>query len=447
MLARLQSFAQKLREAGVPVSNHEMLVTSQALQHLDWSDREQFKWGMATAMCRNPGHLEVFSTLFDLFFAPEGVEIDLDDIDVNAVPQELSDLDDEEILEAVLKALREGREGELRMLARAVLDRLSAEASGGFLLYRALRVLDLDRLLQKLAEREGVDDWENAIWRMEVQSRLDRLRKILEQEVRKRMVEERGAEDVADRILRVPLEERDFATITSDEVAEVRRAVYSLARRMATRLAKLRKKGARGRLDMRKTFRKSLSTGGALVDPQFKVKSRSRPDLVLICDVSGSVAAFTRFTLLLVACLQVQFPRIRSFLFIDTVDEVTEVLKTSDPADAIPKALQIANVIWLDGHSDYGHSFKQFHEHYMEAVNDRSHVLILGDARSNYRNPEAWVLKEIKDKAKRVWWLNPEAPQHWDTGDSVVSAYAEHCETVHECRNLKQLASFIEKLA
>jgi prepilin-type processing-associated H-X9-DG protein len=184
-----------------------------------------------------------------------------------------------------------------------------------------------------------------------------------------------------------------------------------------------------------------------MIDPQFKVKSRSRPDLVLLCDVSGSVAAFTRFTLLLVACLQLQFPRIRSFLFIDTVDEVTETLKTTDPADAIPKALQIANVVWLDGHSDYGHSFKQFHERYMEAVNDRSHVLVLGDARSNYRNPEAWVMKDVREKAKRVWWLNPESQQHWDTGDSVMSAYAEHCDAVHECRNLRQLAGFIEKLA
>lgn len=442
MLARLQSFAYKLREAGVPVSNHEMLVTAEALKHLDWQDREQFKWGLATAMCRNPSHLDVFTTLFDLFFAPEGVELD-----VTATPPDLASLDDDQILEAVMKALREGQEGELRRLARSVLDRLSGEASGGFLLYRALRVLDLDRLLQRLAEEEDVDDWENAVWRMEVKSRLERLRKILEQEVRKRMVAERGAEDVADRILRVPLEERDFATITSDEVADVRRAVISLARRMATRLAKLRKQGARGRLDMRKTFRKSLSTGGAMVDPQFKVRSRSRPDLVLICDVSGSVAAFTRFTLLLVACLQVQFPRIRSFLFIDTVDEVTDILKSTDPAEAIPKALQTANVIWLDGHSDYGHSLKQFHENYLEAVNDRSHVLILGDARSNYRNPEAWVVKEIKERAKRVWWLNPEAPQHWDTGDSVISAYAEYCEAVHECRNLKQLGSFIERLA
>lgn len=442
MLARLQSFAQKLREAGVPVSNHEMLVAADALGQLDWADRESFKWGLAASMCRAPGHLDVFSTLFDLFFAPEGV-----DLDVDVSPDDLTEMDEAELLESVIRALREGREGELRRLARAVLDRLQGEASGGFLLYRALRFLDLDRLLQRLAEREGVDDWEQAIWRMEIQSRLERLRRILEQEVRRRMVEERGAEDVADRILRVPLEERDFATITSDEVAEVRRAVISLARRMATRLAKLRKRGVRGRLDMRKTFRKSLSTGGSLVDPQFKVKSRSRPDLVLICDVSGSVAAFTRFTLLLVAGLQVQFPRIRSFLFIDTVDEVTDTLKASDPADAIPKALQIANVIWLDGHSDYGHSFKKFHENYLEAVNDRSHVIVLGDARSNYRNPEAWVLKDVRDQAKRVWWLNPESPQHWDTGDSVMSAYAEHCDAVHECRNLKQLAGFIERLA
>lgn len=442
MLSRLQSFGQKLRDAGVPVSNHEMLVAAEALGHLDWSERESFKWGLAASMCRAPGHLEVFSTLFDLFFAPEGVELDVD-----VSPQDVTELDDDELLEAVIRAIREGRDGELRRLARAVLDRLQADASGGFLLYRALRFLDLDRLLQRMADQDGSDDWEQAIWRMEIQSRLDRLRRILEQEVRRRMVAERGAEDVADRILRVPLEERDFATITSDEVAEVRRAVISLARRMATRLAKLRKQGRRGRLDMRKTFRKSLSTGGSMIDPQFKVKSRSRPDLVLVCDVSGSVAAFTRFTLLLVASLQVQFPRIRSFLFIDTVDEVTDTLKASDPADAIPKALQIANVIWLDGHSDYGHSFKQFHENYLESVNDRSHVIVLGDARSNYRNPEAWVLKDIRDQAKRVWWLNPESPQHWDTGDSVISAYAEHCDAVHECRNLRQLATFIERLA
>lgn len=444
MLARLQSFAQKLREAGVPVSNHEMLVTAEALGHLDFSNRESFKWGLASSMCRSPGHLEVFSTLFDLFFAPELIDVD---IDVDALPTELTELDDAELLEAVIRALREGREGELRRLARAVLDRLSAEASGGFLLYRALRFLDLDRLLQRLAEREGVEDWEQSIWRMEIQSRLERLRRILEQEVRRRMVAERGAEDVADRIVRVPLEERDFATITSEEVADVRRAVLSLARRLASRLQKLRKRGLRGRLDMRKTFRRSLSTGGSMIDPQFKVRSRSRPDLVLLCDVSGSVAAFTRFTLLLVASLQVQFPRIRSFLFIDTVDEVTETLKASDPADAIPKALQIANVIWLDGHSDYGHSLKAFHENFLEAVNDRSHVIVLGDARSNYRNPEAWVLKDVRERAKRVWWLNPESPQHWDTGDSVIFAYAEHCDAVHECRNLRQLAGFIERLA
>lgn len=443
MLARLQAFGEKLRGAGVPVSNHEMRVAAESLGELDWMDREQFKWGLAAAMCRAPGHLEVFSTLFDLFFAPEGnIDIDLD-----TVPPDLAELDDTDLLETIVKALREGRDGELRRLARAVLDRLSAEASGGFLLYRALRFLDLDRLLQRLAEREGVDDWEQSIWRMEVKTRLERLRQILEQEVRRRMVNERGAEDVADRILRVPLEERDFATITSDEVAEVRRAVVSLARRLSTRLQKLRKRGARGRLDMRKTFRRSLGTGGNLIDPQFKVRSKSRPDLVLLCDVSGSVAAFTRFTLLLVACLQLQFPRIRSFLFIDTVDEVTETLKTTDPADAIPKALQIANVIWLDGHSDYGHSLKQFHERYRESVNDRTHVLVLGDARSNYRNPEAWVVKDLRERAKRVWWLNPESQQHWDSGDSVMSAYAEHCDAVQECRNLKQLASFIEKLA
>src|SRR3989442_5386855 len=129
MLGRLQSFAHKLRSAGVPVSNHEMLVTAQALSYLDFSDRESFKWGLASAMCRAPGHLEVFSTLFDLFFAPEA-NIDVE-VDLDAAPPELAELDDDELLETIIKALRDGRDGELRRLARAVLDRLSGVASRG----------------------------------------------------------------------------------------------------------------------------------------------------------------------------------------------------------------------------------------------------------------------------------------------------------------------------
>lgn len=444
MLTRLQQFAVKLRESGVPVSNHEMLVTAQALRYLDFADRESFKAGLAAAMCRAPNHLDVFSSLFDLFFAPNDAGLAEA---IQEAQQQLDDMPDDQLLESILNALRNATEGELRRLARAVLDRLSANASGGFLLYRALRFVDMDRMLGELSELEGAEEWEQRVWKLEVQSRLRRLREILEEEVRRRMVSERGASDVADRLLRAPLDERDFATITSDEIHDVRRAVVSVARRLATRLQKLRQQGRQGRLDMRKTFRRSLSTGGAMIDPQFKLKSPSRPDVVLICDVSGSVAAFTRFTLLLVACLQVQFPRVRSFLFVDTVDEVTEIMKTEDPADAVPKALRIANVVWLDGHSDYGHTLKEFHNRYMDAISERTHVVFLGDARGNYRNPEAWVIKDIKEKAKKVWWLNPEPERHWDTGDSVISAYAPHCDAVHECRNLKQLASFVERLA
>jgi uncharacterized protein len=441
MLRRLQGFGSKLRDAGVPVSNHEMLVASQALTQIDFADRSQFKAALSAAMCRAPEHLDVFSALFDLYFAPDGAVTIEGDTDTHP-----EDLNDDELVDAFVRALGEGTDADLRRLARALLDRLSNEAAGGFLLYRAVRFLDLDRLLARLTD-EQEPEFEAAIRQMGARSRVERLRKILEQEVRRRMVSERGPADVAERLLRVPLTERDFATITSDEVSEVRRAVVNLARRLSSRLAKLRKQGARGRLDMRKTFRRSLSTGGVMVDPQFKVRSPSRPDLVLLCDVSGSVAAFTRFTLLLVASLQVQFPRIRSFLFVDTVDEVTEVLKASDPSDAIPRALQVADVVWLDGHSDYGHSFAEFHRRYKDAVGDRTHVVILGDARSNYRNPESWVVKDLAERAKKVWWLNPEARRHWDTGDSVMEAYAEHCDGVYECRNLRQLGRFVEQLA
>lgn len=432
MLGQLEAFAAELRFSGVGVSTHEMLVASESLRHIDLSRRSEVKAALGAIMCRTPADLNVFSSVFDLFFSSTSETAEAE-----------ATAEVEELAEMVAAALRSGDEQEARRLGRALIEAMSGEASGGFLLYRTLRALDLDSILQRVA---ADDDLDSNVEALRTQSRISRLKRFLEQDVRARMVAENGASDVARRVLRGPLTERDFATITADESAEVRRAVMALARRLSSRLSRLRSKGTRGRLDVRATMRESLSTGGVPVDPRFKRRSPSRPDLVLLCDVSGSVAAFTRFTLLLVAALQVQFPRIRSFLFVDTVDEVTDVLKARDPSESIPEALRTADVVWLDGHSDYGYALKKFHERYLDAVSDRTHVIVLGDARTNYRESHAWVLKEIASRAKRLWWLNPEAQRYWDTGDSAIGEYAEFCHAVVECRNLKQLGRFVEQL-
>lgn len=442
MIDRVQRLAHSMRAVGVPVSAHEVSLAMATLAHVNLSDRAQVKSALATALCTERAHLEVLDLLFDLYFATVPYDSDPDASDEESVDP---GFDEAAMFEELVEALAAADSQSLREMARRLLDAFAPSASGGFLLYKAERFIDPPRMARRLDELIE-SDVPSEVRRASGRRRMNAFRRILQEEVRSRMVLERSPDDVAERIRRLPVDARDFATITGDEAAEVRRAVTSLARRLAARLAKKRSKRDRGRLDVRRTIRGSMSAGGVPIDPRFRRPIISRPDLVLLCDVSGSVAAFTRFTLLLVAMLQSQFPRVRSFLFIDGLDEVTDALNTGDPQSSIPKALREADVIKLDGHSDYGSALTTFTRNHLDAITPKTHVLVLGDARNNFRDPAAESLKTIRERAKHTWWLNPEPKHHWDSGDSVMGIYAEHCDRVIECRNLRQLADFVETI-
>ena len=251
---------------------------------------------------------------------------------------------------------------------------------------------------------------------------------------------DRGTEALA-RSLRKPLpEDIDFMHATRDELASLRRAIHPLTRKLAVRLARKRRHGRKGPLDFRSTMRHSLSTGGVPVDPKFRYPRPAKPEIIVIADISGSVASFARFTLHLVHAISSQFSKVRSFVFIDGIDEVTRFFEgVDDVADAVHRINTEADVVWVDGHSDYGHALTVFWERWGEEITPRTSVLLLGDARNNYHASQAWVVQEIRHRARHVYWLNPEPRAYWDTGDSIVGEYAVHCDDVFECRNLRQL--------
>jgi uncharacterized protein with von Willebrand factor type A (vWA) domain len=183
-------------------------------------------------------------------------------------------------------------------------------------------------------------------------------------------------------------------------------------------------------------------------EPKFKYPRPSKPELMVVADISGSVAAFARFTLHLVYAIQGQFSKVRSFVFIDGIDEVTEFFKgVEDITEAVHRVNTEADVVWVDGHSDYGHAFEVFWERYGRDVGPKTTVLLLGDARNNYHASQSWVVKEMRHKARHVYWLNPEPHSYWNTGDSIVGEYAIHTDGAYEVRNLRQLEGFVEKLA
>jgi hypothetical protein len=346
----------------------------------------------------------------------------------------------------------------MRALARQAVTRFAGmepgrPVGGTYYLYRTLRNLDLDGVLERLmneAREESpapLSSLEERLERDEFESRIDRMKKEIEAEIRRRLVADRGVEAMA-KTLRKPLpEDVDFMHANREELVSLRKAIYPLTRKLAVRLARKRRHGRKGPLDFRATVRHSLSYGGVPADPQFRYPRPSKPEIFVVADISGSVAAFARFTLQLVYAISGQFSRVRSFVFIDGLDEVTQYFEgVEDISVAIHRVNTEADVVWVDGHSDYGHAFEVFWEKYGREVGPKTTVLILGDARNNYHASQSWVIKEMRKKARHVYWLNPEPKAYWDTGDSIVSDYGAHTDGVYECRNLRQLEKFVDIL-
>jgi hypothetical protein len=370
----------------------------------------------------------------------------------------MDSLTPEEMAQMLMQALMNGDQAMMRALAKQAVQRFAGmepgrPVGGTYYLYRTLRNLDLDGMLDKLmdASREEVGgdltQLEERLERDEYNDRIEQFKKEIEAEIRRRLVADRGAEAMA-KTLRKPLpEDVEFMHASRDEMQALKKSLYPLTRKLAARLARKRRHGRKGPLDFRNTVRHSLSYGGTPAEPKFKYPRPAKPELMVVADISGSVAAFARFTLMLVYAIQNQFSKVRSFVFIDGIDEVTDFFKgTEDISEAIHRVNTEADVVWVDGHSDYGHAFEVFWEKYGKDVGPKTTVLFLGDARNNYHASQAWVIKEIRQKARQVYWLNPEPRSYWNTGDSIVGEYGAHTDGTFECRNLRQLESFVEKL-
>ena len=432
MLDLLAGFVGELRAAGLPVSLTENVDAMEAVGHVPLDDREALRAAMAATMVKRPEHRPAFDTVFDTYFSLAPSAVDAHEADLAALLDE---------------ALRSGDEEAVRRVARLAVARLAGMEEGrgvrgSAYVFKTMRLLDVDGALARLLA--GAGDW---LERDDLAGAGERLRAEVEAEVRRRLVAERGPQAVARSVRRPLPEDVDFLHASREDLAALHRTLRPLARRMAARLARRRRHGRHGRLDFRRTLRRSLSTGGVPADPRFRRPHPHKPEIVVLADVSGSVATFARFTLQLVHALSGEFSAVRTFVFIDGIDEVTALFAGADDlAAALARVHEEADVVAADGHSDYGRALSTFWARWGREITPRTSVVILGDARNNYHASSVAVLAELRRRARRVWWLNPEPRSYWDTGDSIVSEYAPFCSGVFECRNLRQLEAFVSQI-
>ena len=438
MLDRLLELTHALRNAGVPVSTSEGIDAARSLQHVPFESRAALKLALAATLVKSPAHRPVFDALFTIYFEAGLQERPRGDAEE---PRSLRD--------EIAAALTAGDGAGLGALASRAVETFgrveNSPSDSLYFEYPVTRALDVDSIRAGV-ERDAADltPLERRLLLDAFEDRVRRLRSAVTAEVRKRVVRRRGPEAVVRYAVPPVLEDLELLTAASDEMASLRRAVRPLARRLAARMAMKRRRAARGRLDVRRTVRHSLSAGGVPVDTFFRARPPHRPELFVLCDVSSSVASFSRFSLMLVHALASEFQRVRSFAFVDTLDEVTGFFADEDFGRAVERMRTDAKVVRIDSNSNYGASFEAFCERFGNDLGPKATVLILGDARNNNRPAREHHLRWIAERARHTFWLNPEALVYWDSGDSLASLYAAQIDEMVEVRNLRQLEAFVE---
>lgn len=439
MLDRTLELVGALRETGIPIAVSADIDAVRALAEIGLTSREDVRAALAATMIKDQDHRPAFDTLFDIYFA----------LGEPARPAEETP-DAENLLNALFETLVGGGESGLEGAASDAVERFgrveNSPSGSLYFQYPVWRAIDLDAMAARFEAQVEGSQFDRAVARARFESAVARLRALVETEVNRRVAQRKGPAAVARYAVRGPLSQVDLATASREEIAQLRRAIRPLARKLAARLALKHKRHSRGRLDLRRTVRHSLSTGGVPFDPVMRKRSPHKPELFVLCDVSSSVARFARFSLMLVHALSSQFSKVRSFAFVDTIDEVTSFFNHEDFLVAVDRMNEEAEVVWLDNHSNYATALERFAERYGKEVGPKTTLLILGDARNNNRDPRPLALKELAARARHTYWLNPEQQSYWDTGDSVASTYAAHTDAMVEVRNLQGLEEFVARV-
>lgn len=470
MQRKVIEFTNLLRKSGIRVSVAEGIDSFLALEELSIDDREVFKDALRSSMVKRGDEIPTFDELFDLYWSGFYDNLKESFGDLGGQMGEMG-IDLESLMKQMAEMMQ-GMEGEMDLseLAKALLTqdlaslenmiREAAEQAGterienmlqvGFFSRRTNEQLDLEgaggqleELTAKMAEM-GMGSEEIEAMRQLIQKLMENMRRAVKNFVEREL--QTRNHDYMEKFRKEMLQEKSFYHLTEEEIARMREVVSRLAQRIKNVLSIRKKRIKRGKLDLHQTLRRNMARGGIPFEVIYKHRRKDRPKLVILCDVSSSVANVSRFMLQFMYELQEAFTKIRSYVFVSELGEVTSVFKGSDVNSAIEKALDGGDVINVYTRSNFGHAFHDFWKDHLSSIDNRTTVLVLGDARNNYNDPKAWCLRDLHSKAKNVVWLNPESPSAWGFGDSVMDRYMPHCDVVEECRNLRQLSRIVDQI-
>ncbi len=439
---QLLAFAEELREEGIAVGTSEILDAFEALDHVPWTIQADFKEALAATLAKSPEDRRVFELVFDRFFfrAAEAEAARRRITEGDGAPDSDAEINLDTLRQQIAAALRDGSDAALRDLARLAIAALARGEGSGVL------GVDVQRIRRALGLRpepqpelpEG-DPRRHGVPREQLRRFEQHLRRELERDL---------IERTASLPPKRPLNDLDRALPSGpiQDLAAVHRVVAQLKRRLATQGHELKGRKRHAHVDVRRTMRASLQTGGVPIVLKYRPRRPRRPEIFVLCDVSTSVTSASTFFLSVLHALHDAFRKLRSFVFIERISEVTDVLERERDFRAASEAIsRDAGVADISGYTDYGRVWTEFLALIEDELHPRATVIVLGDARTNGRPPRDDVFAAITAKAGRTFWLNPEPRLYWNYGDSVIAAYEQHC-VAFECWRTDQLEEFVKAL-
>lgn len=460
---RIVEFVQLLRQNGIRVSPGEALDAVRALVLVGFEDKVAVRSALRSTLVKRGTDAAAFDAMFELYFGRigrllEGLEESLasalsaEDLSLEEL-QELGRMIDGLGSAPLAKAVLEGELGDVARLLRSAAVEVD---------FRGLKSpLQRGYYARRIGARAGISDAHDAFRNFtalmsergfdpslveRVSLRLDEAVEALEDAARRAAEMEQLARDPQTNAQDADAGmHRALASLSNEEMESMRSTVKRIAEKLKARISHKRKERRRGQLHVRRTLRRNMDLGGVPARLSFRERRPERPEIVVLCDVSDSVRNVSRLMLEFVHTLQSLYARVRTFVFVSDLGEITTLLKTA-PIEQAADGAVAGKVISLAANSNYGRAFRQFHADFLGAVTSRTTLVVIGDGRSNYNPANAWVLEELSTKARRVVWLCPEDRSSWGLGDSEMHRYARHCDEVFVVRTLDELATAAEKL-
>ncbi len=466
----LLDFIHAARGAGVRISTAESLDALRAVDLVGYGSRARLKATLALALAKSVGEQPAFDETFERFFTASRLSKLGEPAGEDAAARAQND--DTELLTASGRMEGGGGSGSggggmpasaaqsplgqmlmagdasalslamAQAAQRINLERMRLFTQRGLFGRRLLMDMGGEALDLEIIDADRRAEEQSDVRAGSLAAELKRRRQLLRDEIRELIDRQYLLQAAqASRALREEIiREANLATLGDFRDVEV--IVRKLAKKLASQHQRRRRVLRKGLLDVRRTLRRNVRHDGVLVEPQWRWKRKDRPNIVVVCDVSNSVRAYAKFLLLFLYSLADVLPRVRAFAFSYRLGEVTELFRQQDFNEAAAETLERYGM----GSTDYGLAFEALEALCLGAVDHRTTLIVLGDARSNYGDPRADILRRFSERARQVIWLNPEHQARWGSGDSVMPRYRPYCTHAETTRTLDDLERVVSRI-